>query len=186
MISSTLRRFSISSRCAGPSQTLPAIHDRFMRWWRPSIRLSSTVIAPNSSMFWNVRAMPDWAIRYGFSPMMSSPCHRICPCCGRYTPFRQLKIDVFPAPFGPMIENSSPSSTWKDTPSIAFTPSKLKCTSRKSRSRSVTRETPFHQTRRSRQTRYGVGSRPGLRPGPERRAPGGGSPHFGEPQYPAQ
>ena len=30
-----------------------------MWWWRPSIRLSITVRLANSSMFWNVRAMPS-------------------------------------------------------------------------------------------------------------------------------
>ena len=45
----------------------------------------------------------------GRLPTSSVPSKRMLPPCGRYTPLRQLKIDVFPAPFGPMTAKSSPA-----------------------------------------------------------------------------
>ena len=55
--------------------------------------------------------MPSAAIAGGDLRMSSVPSSLIEPRCGRYTPFRQLKIDVLPAPFGPITANSSPRST---------------------------------------------------------------------------
>ncbi len=51
------------------------------------------------------------------------------PDCGRYTPDSTLKIEVLPAPFGPMIANSSLPPTVNDTPSMAFTPANDNATS---------------------------------------------------------
>src|SRR3954471_6600281 len=45
----------------------------------------------------------------------------------------QLTIEVFPAPFGPMMENSSPSLTPKDTSVSARTPPKRSDTPRTSK-----------------------------------------------------
>ena len=59
-------------------------------------------------MFWNVLAMPSSATLSGRMPMIDSPFQRMSPICGRYTWLIVLKIDVLPAPFGPMIANSSP------------------------------------------------------------------------------
>ena len=56
--------------------------------------------------------------------MIDEPSKRMSPCCGRYTWLIVLKIDVLPAPFGPMIANNSPGCTSNDTPSIAVTPPK--------------------------------------------------------------
>ena len=81
-----------------------------------------TVIPGNSSMFWNVRAIPSPATMSGRRPMSDSPFQRMSPRCGRYTWLIVLKIDVFPAPLGPMMANSSPGSTVNDTSSIAITP----------------------------------------------------------------
>ena len=67
-----------------------------------------TFICANSSMFWNVRAIPSSATLSGRVPMIDSPSNRMSPSCGRYTWLIVLKIDVLPAPFGPMIANSSP------------------------------------------------------------------------------
>ncbi len=62
------------------------------------------VMREKSSMFWKVRAIPCWAIRWGLRPVISSPLKRICPAVGRYSPLMQLKIVVLPAPLGPMME----------------------------------------------------------------------------------
>ena len=44
----------------------------------------------------------------------------------------QLTIEVLPAPFGPMMENSSPLRTWKLTSVSAWTPPKRRETPRDS------------------------------------------------------
>ena len=66
-------------------------------------------------MFWNVRAMPSSATLSGRMPMIdcrpSSGCRR---SAGWYTWLIELKIDVLPAPFGPMMANSSPGATSND------------------------------------------------------------------------
>ena len=77
-----------------------------MRMCRPSNRLSRTVICGNSSMFWNVRAMPRAAALSGRSPLMLLPCHRMSPDWGMYTWLMALKIEVLPAPLGPMMAKS--------------------------------------------------------------------------------
>ena len=41
--------------------------------WSPTMTFSSTLMVPNSSMFWNVRTMPRRARRSGGSPEMSLP-----------------------------------------------------------------------------------------------------------------
>src|SRR6266511_1597722 len=95
---------------------------------RPSMRLSSAVRFANSSMFWNIRAMPILAMWWGSMRAMSRPRNRIQPASGRYSPERQLNSEVFPAPLGPMMANSSSLPTSKLTPHTARTPSKLRCT----------------------------------------------------------
>ena len=122
MMSSTRRRFSSSSRLAGPHQIAPASHERCIRTWRPVSRLSITVIPGNSSMFWNVRAIPRPATTSGRRPRIDSPFQRMSPVCGRYTWLIVLKIDVLPAPLGPMMANSSPGCTENETSLIASTP----------------------------------------------------------------
>ena len=122
MMSSTARRCASSSRLAGPTHMAPASHDRCMRMWRPSSRFSNTVMCGKSSMFWKVRAIPNSATRSGRWPMMDRPFHRMSPSWGRYTWLMELKIDVLPAPLGPMMENSSPSATWNETSVMALTP----------------------------------------------------------------
>ena len=93
-----------------------------------------TVRCANSSTFWKVRATPSAATRCGRSPtrsmsVLASGLYTTRPDCGRYTPEMTLKIDVFPAPFGPMIANSSLRPTSKLTPSMALTPANRSRTS---------------------------------------------------------
>ena len=75
-------------------------------------------------MFWNVRAMPRAATRSGRIPLMLWPRQRMSPTWGMYTWLMALKIDVLPAPLGPMMANSSPWATVNDTSLIAITPPK--------------------------------------------------------------
>ena len=133
MMSSATARLWSSSFFAGPTQIAPSHQEVFVRTWRPSMMLSSTVMCGKSSMFWNVRATPSAAIRSGLRPRISWPFHLIDPDCGLYTPLMQLKIDVLPAPFGPITANSSPSVTAKLTSSSALMPLKARLTSSNSR-----------------------------------------------------
>ena len=87
-------------------------------------RFSNTVMCGKSSMFWKVRAIPNSATRSGRWPMMDRPFHRMSPSWGRYTWLMELKIDVLPAPLGPMIEKTSPFVTWNETFDSARTPPK--------------------------------------------------------------
>src|SRR3546814_3759427 len=54
----------------------------------------------------------------------SVPSRRMEPCWGWYTPLRQLKIEVLPAPLGPMMAKISPGLTSKVTSSSARKPPK--------------------------------------------------------------
>ena len=54
----------------------------FMRTWRPSMRLSSTVRPLNSAMFWKVRAMPSAAMSLGFLWVMSLASSTMRPVSG--------------------------------------------------------------------------------------------------------
>src|SRR3989442_1129598 len=58
MMSSTRRRWVTSSFWASPQYTNDASTPDRMWTWRPSIRLSSTVMPLKSAMFWSVRATP--------------------------------------------------------------------------------------------------------------------------------
>src|SRR2546428_5504116 len=97
--------------------------------WRPSMRLSRTLMPAKSSMFWNDRATPSFATRYGASPVMSRPSRVIRPRWGRYSPETAFRSEVFPAPFGPMMAKISPRSTSMETPASATTPPNRKCRS---------------------------------------------------------
>ena len=50
-----------------------------IRQCRPTITFSSAVIAPNSRMFWNVRATPSFVMTSGRSWVMSRPENTIRP-----------------------------------------------------------------------------------------------------------
>ena len=78
----------------------------------PIFTFSNAVKALNSRLVWNVRAMPSLihAVRLAPDDGLVRPIgglEVIDPFCGVYTPVRQLKSDVLPAPFGPMTERIS-------------------------------------------------------------------------------
>ena len=98
------------------------------------MRLSITDMFVNRARFWNVRATPSSAVSAGRRSSNSTPSSRADPLCGRYTAFRQLNIDVLPAPLGPMTANSSPGRTSKLTSRSATTPPNVSETSSTSRS----------------------------------------------------
>jgi hypothetical protein len=70
--------------------------------------------------------MTSRVIRSGFIPVIGRPSKRIVPRCGRYTPEMQLKTEVLPAPFGPMMAWMFPFSTPTETSLTAFTPPKAR------------------------------------------------------------
>ena len=65
-------------------------------------RWSRTVMPANSSMRWNVRAMPRRARRKVGVRVTSRSSNSTRPWSGRRKPERQLKKVVLPAPFGPI------------------------------------------------------------------------------------
>ena len=81
-MSSTAARSASSLLRAGPIQNEAASIPYVTACARPSIRLSITVRFSNSSMFWNVRAMPAAAFLCGRRPRMSSPRKLTLPSCG--------------------------------------------------------------------------------------------------------
>ena len=85
----------------------------------------------NNSMFWNVRDTPKLAILSGCKSAISSSKMRIDPLVGLYIPFIQFKIEVLPAPLGPIIAKSEFSLISNDTFFNACTPPNLKLISLK-------------------------------------------------------
>src|ERR1019366_3239186 len=75
-----------------------------------------------SRMFWNVRAMPSFVIRWGGSPEIASPSSVIDPVVIGKSPVTQLKAVVLPAPLGPIMERISPRSSVKLTLDTASSP----------------------------------------------------------------
>ena len=69
---------------------------------------SSAVMLPNSRMFWNVRAIPACTTLRGFGGSRA-PSNTTRPQVGRYSPVRQLKNVVLPAPLGPISPTISPA-----------------------------------------------------------------------------
>jgi len=58
----------------------------------------------------------------GGSRVTSAPSNSMRPPADGTSPMTALRIDVFPAPFAPMIDTSSPSFTEKEAPETAVTP----------------------------------------------------------------
>ncbi len=71
--SSAAARARVSrSSCRAPrSPSTPLTSPLRVRTWRAIITLSSADSSPKSRTFWNVRAMPHAATRWGGSPVMS-------------------------------------------------------------------------------------------------------------------
>ena len=85
-----------------------------VRWPRErsaTSRCSRTVMPANSSMRWNVRAMPSLARLCCGSRPIETPPNRTVPSSGRSVPDKQLNSVVLPAPLGPIRPTTSPSPT---------------------------------------------------------------------------
>ena len=89
-------------------------------YW-PVEMFSRTVMWAKSSMFWNVRAMPSCAILSGRLPDDRLALPPDVALLGLVDAVQAVERRVFPAPFGPMIAKSSPSSTWKVLSDSAWT-----------------------------------------------------------------
>src|SRR3984885_7812699 len=90
----------------------------------PIITFSSAFRCLNRRTFWNVRAMPIAARRWGGEPVMSLPSNNTVPRSGLSTPVMRLKRVVLPAPFGPTTDTTSPAPTENDTSLTAYKPPK--------------------------------------------------------------
>src|SRR5438445_62203 len=87
--------------------------------WAAMRTFSKTVSAWKMLMIWNERETPDATIWCGRSAVIVVARNRAWPRSAGRRPVRTLKSVVLPAPFGPMIERSSPRGTRSDTPSTA-------------------------------------------------------------------
>ena len=76
--------------------------------------------------FWNLRPMPACAISASVSRVRSMvwPKNAV-PASGRVLPVMTSIIVVLPAPFGPMMQRSSPASIVSESLLSALKPSKL-------------------------------------------------------------
>ena len=97
-----LARSARSSRRTQGGRKIEPKSPARIRAWCPTITFSTAVIAPNSRMFWKVRATPCLVITSGRARVMSRSPSRIRPSVGRYSPVSMLNSVVFPAPFGPI------------------------------------------------------------------------------------
>ncbi len=93
-----------------------------IRACRPTITFSTAVIAPNSRMFWKVRATPRGVMTSGRARVMFLPSSLIRPEVGRIRPVSMLKKVVLPAPFGPITETIECAGMSNDTSLTAVRP----------------------------------------------------------------
>src|SRR5918993_4402495 len=93
------------------------------RWWATTT-FSSAVISLKTVVSWNVRTTPLRATACGLRPLISSPLKSTRPAVGWRNEAISLNSVLLPAPFGPMTERISPSSTSKLTSLTAISPPK--------------------------------------------------------------
>ena len=96
----------------------------FTRQKAEAVTLSSTVMRASGFTTWKVRPMPAWQIWWVFSPLMLLPLKTMSPEVIGKNWLMQLKMVVFPEPFGPMSPKISPFSTLKLTSLTAIRPPK--------------------------------------------------------------
>jgi len=84
-----------------------------------TIRLSRTVILPNTCKVWKVRPTPRRLSASGPSWVTSSPFNSMRPVSGVIWPSMLLNKVVLPEPLGPITPKISPGRTSKDTPPTA-------------------------------------------------------------------
>ena len=110
---SSSRIASMRSRCAGVSRREQRRPERRVSPASASSRFSNTVRCSNTVGFWNLRPMPSLAISGSSSASQIDRAGRStpCPASGRVLPVMTSIIVVLPAPFGPMMQRSSPGST---------------------------------------------------------------------------
>src|SRR3546814_4267880 len=85
----------------------------------------SSVRSPKIAGVWNTRATPAWLIRCGDRPSSEVPLNSTLPVSCFRRPTKQLSSVDLPAPFGPMMACTEPSSTVRLTSLRARRPAKL-------------------------------------------------------------
>ena len=91
-----------------------------------SSRFSKAVCCSNTVGFWNLRPMPACAISASLIVVRSMDWPKnAVPWSGRVLPVITSIIVVLPAPFGPMMQRSSPSSIVSDSAFSARKPSNV-------------------------------------------------------------
>src|SRR5687768_14685112 len=89
------------------------------------VTFSSSVKSENTSGVWKTRATPAWLIWCGARPTSDLPSKSTLPVSGVRRPTKQLSSVDFPAPLGPMMACTEPSSTFRFTSESARRPAKL-------------------------------------------------------------
>jgi hypothetical protein len=88
---------------------------RGWRAWAASRAFSRADISGNSAVIWKVRDMPSRQIWWLGRPVIGWSANRISPAVGLTVPVITLNSVVLPAPLGPMMARTSPSSTLRAT-----------------------------------------------------------------------
>src|SRR5438046_3685552 len=94
-----------------------------------SATFSRTVSLGKTCEIWNERTMPRRKTAGEARPVMSHPLNMIIPVVGTRAPVIRLNSVVLPAPFGPMIERTSPCSMLRLTRFTAARPPKRRVSS---------------------------------------------------------
>ena len=79
------------------------------------------VIRPRMARPSGTSVSPAATVRWAGSPVTSWPESRTLPACGRTRPVSAERIEVFPAPLGPIRVTICPSLTRSETPRTAST-----------------------------------------------------------------
>ncbi len=79
------------------------------------------LIRPRMARPSGTSARPAATVPWAGRPVTSSPPSRTVPPDGRTSPDSAERMEVLPAPFGPMSVTMLPSATESDTPRTAFT-----------------------------------------------------------------
>ena len=79
------------------------------------------VIRPRMARPSGTSVSPAATVRCAGRPVISWPSSRTRPACGRTRPVSAERIEVFPAPFGPISVTICPSATRSETPRTAST-----------------------------------------------------------------
>src|SRR5680860_976910 len=107
----TFSRICCVSSCTRPRLDAKARSIIPRRESTETCTFSQTLNPSKMLMSWNERLIPRWQMRYGATPVMSSPLKSTLPSSGCRCPVITLKSVVLPAPLGPITATMLPGCT---------------------------------------------------------------------------